>query len=96
VRRTTEDTKFSAFSAVSAVKVFNRRAGAGFAEFAEKIWFFPNLVQESNPKDCFALTYSCACCYMIGLAQKGASGPREGQKSTLGCDNFIYELTFCP
>ena len=29
------------------------------------------------------------------LAQKGASGPREGQKSTLLHDNFDHELTFC-
>jgi len=30
----------------------------------------------------------------IGPAQKGASGPREGQKSTLAFYNLIHELTF--
>jgi hypothetical protein len=34
-------------------------------------------------------------CANILLAQKGASGPREGQKSTLLHDNFDHELTFC-
>jgi hypothetical protein len=29
-------------------------------------------------------------------ALKGASGPREGQKSTFSSHNPISELTFCP
>ena len=35
---------------------------------------------------------------MVGSEErkKGASGPREGQKSTSAVDNLSCELTFCP